>query len=102
MLGTIAGAGTPPSAALSPGVPSSPTGESNAPPAHAGWAHSSDPHAGSSMAIGLTEFVAQRQLGPKTAFASGIDRNNRFTQPSIRCCSATDLTTLWVVAAIAV
>jgi hypothetical protein len=48
------------------------------------------------------ELGAQRQRGSKSAFASGIRQSNRFAQASIRCCSATDLTTLWVVAAIAV
>jgi hypothetical protein len=48
-FGTIAGAGIPPSAALSPGMPSS-GGFSNRPPAQAGCRHPNHSHAGSSWA----------------------------------------------------
>jgi hypothetical protein len=47
IFGTIAGAGIPPIAALSPGIPSS-TGESNAPPAQSGCRHPNTSHPGSS------------------------------------------------------
>jgi hypothetical protein len=50
-FGTIAGAGIPPSAALSPGTPSS-TGESNAPPAQSGWRHPNTSQPGSSWTAG--------------------------------------------------
>jgi hypothetical protein len=49
MFGTIAGAGIPPIAALSPGIPSS-TGESNAPPAQSGCRAPNQSHAGSAFA----------------------------------------------------
>jgi hypothetical protein len=51
MFGTIAGAGIPPSAALSPGIPSS-AGDSKAPPAHSGCRHPNISHPGSSVAMG--------------------------------------------------
>ncbi len=47
MFGTIAGAGIPPSAALSPGIPSS-GDDSNAPPAQSGCRHPNISHPGSS------------------------------------------------------
>jgi hypothetical protein len=47
MFGTIAGAGIPPIAALSPGIPSS-TGDSNAPPPQSGCRAPNQSHAGSS------------------------------------------------------
>jgi hypothetical protein len=58
MLGTIAGAGMPPAAALSPGIPSS-GGESNAPSAQSGCRHPNNAHAGSSCALAgtITEWV---------------------------------------------
>jgi hypothetical protein len=49
VLGTSAGAGIPPSAALSPGIPSS-GGDANAPPAHIGCRHPNISHPGSSCA----------------------------------------------------
>lgn len=51
MFGNIDGAGIPPSAALSPGIPSS-AGDSKAPPAQSGCRHPNMSHPGSSVTIG--------------------------------------------------
>jgi hypothetical protein len=74
MFGTIAGAGIPPIAALSPGIPSS-TGESNEPPAQRGWRHPNQSHAGSSWTKAGAAFsgiVAPSTATPATPAANAV------------------------------
>jgi hypothetical protein len=61
---TIAGAGIPPSAALSPGIPSS-AGDPNAPPTQSGCRHPNIAHPGSSWAAGRPAAVG-------VAFAAAV------------------------------
>jgi hypothetical protein len=74
MFGTIAGAGIPPMAALSPGIPSS-TGESNMPPAQSGCRHPNQSHAGSSWAKAGAAFAgtaAPSTVTPATPAANAV------------------------------
>jgi hypothetical protein len=84
MFGTIAGAGIPPSAALSPGIPSS-GGDSNAPPAQSGCRHPNISHPGSSWTargrrgtgtprrpVAIAGTVAPITATPATAAATAV------------------------------
>jgi hypothetical protein len=76
MFGTIDGAGIPPSAALSPGIPSS-GGDSNKPPAQAGCRHPNHSHAGSSWtAFAGTDALmrATPAIAPATTVLASVPR----------------------------
>jgi hypothetical protein len=69
VFGTIAGAGIPPPAASSPGIPSS-AGESNAPPAQSGCRHPNISHPGSFWTAGVAFEGAVAPITPTPAIAA--------------------------------
>src|ERR1700704_2599774 len=72
MFGTIAGAGIPPIAALSPGIPSS-GGDSNAPPPQSGCRAPNQSHAGSSWTkAGARGGTPSRPAPAGVAFAETV------------------------------
>ena len=72
-FGTIAGAGIPPSAALSPGIPSS-AGDSNAPPAQSGCRHPNISHPGSAFAGTVAPITATPAIAAATAVLVSVPR----------------------------
>jgi len=83
MFGTIAGAGIPPSAALSPGIPSSATGP-HAPPPHSGCRHPNASHPGSAWTAGtgagFSATLAPITAIPTTAAAAAVIATREFME----------------------
>jgi hypothetical protein len=73
VFGNIDGAGMPPSAALSPGIPSS-TGESKAPPAHSGCRAPNQSHAGSAFAGTVAPITAAPAIAAAAAVLVSLRR----------------------------